>query len=335
MNLELKDIKDITFGAADIEQSDDGICFYRFSKKELKFYSETPYFQKAFASAGIVMEFITDAESLKLTIDVSEGSSRTYFACDFFVDDKFVGDIRNYTDSDKNELYVGKDFKLGQYSGEFKLGCGQKTIKIVFPWSVSTIVKEMILDGATFITGVKKEKNMLMYGDSITHGYDALSPSNTYAARLADKLNVQAFNKAIGGEIYRAGLADAGDEISPDYITVAYGTNDWCTRKKEEFVNDCEGFLSGLARKYPAAKIFVISPIWRKDKNVKKDFGTFYEVEHIIHDICGSHNNLIFVSGERLVPEDVALYADLRLHPNDEGFSYYFDNLFKVIESKL
>ena len=59
MKLGLKDIKNITFGAVNIEESDKGIHFYRFSKTEEKFYEGSTLFQKVFASAGVVMEFTT------------------------------------------------------------------------------------------------------------------------------------------------------------------------------------------------------------------------------------------------------------------------------------
>ena len=35
------------------------------------------------------------------------------------------------------------------------------------------------------------------------------------------------------------------------------------------------------------------------------------------------------------VPKDEKYYADLRLHPNDEGFAYYADALYKSIKSEI
>ena len=76
---------------------------------------------------------------------------------------------------------------------------------------------------------------MIMFGDSITHGYDALNPSFSYANRLADLLNADFVNKGIGGERFFPTLAQLKDDIEPDYITVAYGTNDWAHSPKEVF----------------------------------------------------------------------------------------------------
>ena len=67
---------------------------------------------------------------------------------------------------------------------------------------------------------------MLVYGDSITHGYDALAPSKAYSVSVPFTLSANAINKAIGGEIFFPTLARIKSNINPDYITVAYGTND-------------------------------------------------------------------------------------------------------------
>ena len=71
------------------------------------------------------------------------------------------------------------------------------------------------------------KKRILCFGDSISQGYDALYPSNQYTPQLAKLLDAEEYNKAIGGEIFRPELALARDDFEPEYITVAYGTNDW------------------------------------------------------------------------------------------------------------
>ena len=62
---------------------------------------------------------------------------------------------------------------------------------------------------------------MLMLGDSITHGYDAISPSNSYASLVADMLDANAINKGIGGEVFWPQFAAMLDNITPEIITVA------------------------------------------------------------------------------------------------------------------
>ena len=41
--------------------------------------------------------------------------------------------------------------------------------------------------------------------------------------------------------------------------------------------------------------------------------------------------NVKVISGFDFVPMDENLFGDLRIHPNDKGFEYYFENLVKQI----
>ena len=52
-------------------------------------------------------------------------------------------------------------------------------------------------------------------------------------ARLADALGAEEVNKAIGGECFFPELAATKEDFQPEYITVAYGTNDWSRKSAE------------------------------------------------------------------------------------------------------
>ena len=64
----------------------------------------------------------------------------------------------------------------------------------------------------------------------------------------------------------------------------------------------------------------------------EKEFGPFPELEEEIRAAVKVYDNMEVISGFGLVPHDEAYYADLRLHPNDEGFSHYFANLKETIK---
>lgn len=176
---------------------------------------------------------------------------------------------------------------------------------------------------------------MLIYGDSITHGYDVLRPSVHYTARLAEMLGAEGFNKAIGGEKFFPRLAELKDDFTPEYITVAYGTNDWRWHDRDTFNKNCLDFFTALTKNYPDSKIFAITPIWRKDCEVKTAFGAFGDAEKDIIKSVESFKNVTVISGSDLVPKDEKYYADFRLHPNDEGFGFYHKNLSLKIKSEI
>ena len=177
---------------------------------------------------------------------------------------------------------------------------------------------------------------MLIFGDSITQGYDALRPSLHHTSRLCETLNVEGFNKAIGGEIFFPDLARLKDDITPDYITVAYGTNDWSHCDRDTFIKNCTEFYQALSNNYPTAKIFAITPIWRGDCIVPSAFGDFSDIQKCIDNATENIKNITLIPGFNFVPKEAKYFADLRvLHPNDEGFDYYYNNLYQKLKSLI
>ena len=333
MKLSFDTIKEIVTGAAAVKEENGNIVLNRFTDAQEELYRvrSDDLYQKTFSAAGIRLSFATDSEKMLLKLKTSASSSRKYFSVDVFADGKPIDYIDNYSHLELPTDYTKMNCELGEFSKEFSLGKGAKNVCVYMPWSVKTEICEISVDDNAFIRAVKPEKKLLAFGDSITHGYDALRPSNRYASRLADMLEAEEFNKAIGAEIFFPGLAKAKDDFTPDYITVAYGTNDWSKTDEDTFKRNCTEFYSNLASAYPTSKIFAITPIWRKDRDDYRPMGEFERVEQIIKSVTADFENITVISGVEFVPHDEKYYADLRLHPNDKGFEYYADALYKKI----
>lgn len=337
MKLNLSQIKDVTTGAVRIEEDDNGIYFYRFTKHQEELYKghNESFYNKTFTTSGIQLRFRTNSKTLFLNVETVVSGTRSYFSLEVFANGKKLGDFNNFSDVELVGDYTKQKFPQGNFSKVFSLGDGEKEVRIYFPWSVKAILKELSLDDGSFVTPVKPHKKMLCFGDSITHGYDALYPGNKYITRLAEALDAEEYNKAIGGERYFPDLAKSKDDFEPDYITVAYGSNDWNKCTREEFTCNCKEFLHNISTAYPNAKIFVITPIWRKDMTESRPFGDFRSTGEIIREQAAGLENVSVIQGFEFVPQDVSLYADLRLHPNDAGFEHYFNNLLKQVKSIL
>ena len=96
-------------------------------------------------------------------------------------------------------------------------------------------------------------------------------------------------------------------------------------------VERANGFFERLRRTYPNAKIFVITPIWRADHERITKVGSFADIQAIVRN-AAERVGLTVVDGLTLVPEDVGLFFDGYLHPNDEGFRFYAENLLAHME---
>ncbi|MBR3933004.1 MAG: SGNH/GDSL hydrolase family protein [Clostridia bacterium] len=336
MKLNIEQLKKISLGAESVIETEKGIEFDRFNSEERDVYSVSTIEARTHSPAGAELLFKTDAKSIYIKLDAEKTLDRTFFCIDILENGKLAGNIKNFEEEHMTGFYSWDEYPLGSFEGSVEFGDGEKEIRIVLPWSVRCFFKEINLEGATYINPVKKEKTILFYGDSITHGYDSAHPLNTYAKRVADGLCAEGFVKAVGGECFLPDLAKVNGGHNPDYVVVAYGTNDWTRNNKEQFDKDSKEFINTISANYPHAKIFVLTPIWRKDSVKETDsFGDIFYVGKHLADICDGLKNVHLIDGWNLVSHNENLYGDLRLHPNDNGFGEYAKSLLAEIKEYI
>lgn len=336
MILNGKQIASATRGANRVVEGEDGFRFFRFSEDEERAYQGTSFEGKTASPAGVELVFHTDAAAVTLSVFVEKATTRGYFAFDVFSNGAYVGSLKNFEDGSLLCGYAGKPRPMGEFEQRFALGEGQKQVRVVLPWSVFVTVHRIELEDATAFEPVEAPaKKLLLYGDSITHGYDALHPSGSYAARLTRALGCEGFNKAIGGEMFRPALGEADSGVKADIVTVAYGTNDWNKLDADTFRANCRGFLSALCERQRDARIFVITPIWRSDEDEPpRPFGPFADVERIMREVCADLP-VIVIRGYDFLPHDIATFGDTKLHPNLNGFDFYFHSLLSEIQKYI
>ncbi len=329
MKLTLEQIKTIVKGAVRVEEKNGAVHFFRFTKAQEDIYldrktpSNKPLWDKTLATAGIRLEFVTTSRTLAIDVEDVPASSCNCFVHDVVVNGKLIGSFGE-NESDKRE-----------FSARFELGEGEKEVKIYFPWAAASAIRSLTLDDGATITPIKKSKKMLVYGDSITHGYVAIHPSASYASQLTDALDAEAFNKAIGGETFFPELAELSDKGDFDYITVAYGTNDWSHVTKEVFDETATAFYRTLSRRHPNTKIFAFAPIWRADYETVTKVGEFSYMKQVFDGLAKELPNLTVIDCFGFVPADSQYFADKTLHPNDAGFAHYFNGVWNEIQKYL
>jgi len=332
MKLTGEQIRTVTIGAARVEEIDGAMHFYRFTEAQEDYYKHQTYnkgfYGKVFSTAGIRLEFVTNSRSLSLKLEARQTPTtvtRKFFYASVFCNAEKLGRIGS------------DEVDEGLFENSYSLPEGENTVCVYLPWGVVAILHDLSLDDGATLTPVKKKYKMLQYGDSITHGYDVREPQNSYASIVADAFSADARNKAIGGEIFQPTLATLRDEgFDPDYITVAYGTNDWSHADSyEELMNACRGFYHNLAANYPNAKIFAITPIWRGSEQEKRPVGPFPIVSEIIRDAVSDLENVTVIDGYGFVPQDPACFSPDLLHPVDLGFSHYGKNLVAELKKYI
>lgn len=316
MNLTLEQIRSAARGVARVEERDGQIAFFRFTEAQSLFYQQRDpdFFRKSKSTSGVVLEFDTDSENLSLEAEVSSGSSRRFIAHTVLVNGvprAHLGDV------------LPPDRETGVLSGSISLGAGQKRVKILFPWAVCSRLRFLRLDDGSHFSPVQKDKTLILFGDSITQGYDSALPEHSYAAQLTAWLDWNGINKAIGGEIFCPELAALPDAAAPDLITVAYGTNDWSKCAGEALFHNSREFYRNLRRTYPDTRILALSPIWRADMDRENKACPFREVAAHLREVAREIGNADFIDCYGFVPQNTGLFSDAYLHPNEEGFRHY------------
>ena len=327
MLLNFEQIRSITTGAVSLEQEENGIRFYRFNREQRTLYQPRVRFleEKMLSTAGIQFSFRTDSSTLYLRTTVSKGSASNHFSFDLFVNGQYMDSLENFSDSE-----------LGTYEKTFSLGDSEKTVCLYFPWSVAVVVEALSLEDGASLTPMIPTKKLLIYGDSITHGNTVRYTCNQYIPRLARAMDVQVRNKAIAGTTSFPELVRTESPYEPDYVLVAYGSNDWDRHEEAFFVEKYREMLQLIGENYPKAQVIAISPIWRGDQETRqRRMGPLSAIEKNILAIAKDLPNVTVIPGIDLVPHDLQYFADAGLHPNDAGYEFYFRNLWAKIEGLL
>ena len=321
MKLTFDQVKSAARGVARVEEIDGKVNFFRFTAEQDAFYArrDKDFHRKSHATSGVILEFDTDSQNLGLSVEVSSGSSRRFTAHSIFADGKRVGQLGTS---------IAPEVASECYEGSFDLGPGTKRVKILMPWAACSKLAALTLDDGAGFAPIQKEKTLILFGDSITQGYDAQIPENSYAARLVSALDWNGINKAIGGEIFCPELAGLADDVTPDLITVAYGTNDWS--RFGRLTEDAAAFFRTLRSTYPASPIILLAPVWRADWQ-DPDRDDFRRVAQTLEQIAGEVGNAHFIDCFSFIPADTDLFSDLYLHPNDEGFRHYAEGLIPAV----
>ena len=324
MQLTCKQIESIAHGALFVREKEDTVVLSRFTDAQRAFYERTnpDFFRKAHAGAGIRLEFTTDADSVELHYFECHASSRRFYFFDVYVDGIMVQHFGHRNIAEAKSVLVQK------------LDAGTHEVKIYFPNLAEVRILSLKLENATFLAPVEKGCRLLCFGDSITQGYDAEYASQSYANLLADKLGATMVNQGIGGERFRPGILEQELGFDADIITVAYGTNDWSGQERAITEQRANEFFAILRRRYPAAKIFAITPIWRADNHRITKGGTFEEGRALVRD-AATANGITVIEGDGMIPHLPEVCSDLYLHPNDYGFKFYANALYDAVASHL
>ena len=322
MKLTFEQIISAANGIIRTEVNELGLELHRFSREQEGFFYKTHplYCKESFfngyfgrncrTGAGITLDFVTDAKRIEINFGAMEyaktAKTRVYIF-DLFINGKFE---RSY-ETASNIIH--------EASGEVR------NFTLYFPYYAFPTISSVELVGASAFEPRKKEIDILFLGDSITHGAIATHPSNTYVMRVARNLGVGVLNQGNSGFVYDAGSIER--VCNPKIIVTAYGINDFMRKDIKALKTDTTLFLSELRKAYPNSKIVSILPLWTVWDSEKENFKV--NERNTLKAVYEEYSDFT-VDGHTLIPHDKKYLAD-EVHPNDDGFTHYGDNLSKTL----
>ncbi len=313
MFLTLDQIKQFTSGAVTIEKENGVIYFDRFAEVQQQAFKTTAerFYPTTRSTTGVRIDFHTD--SAAMILDTCSGG--------------------------KYEILVNDNPRFQIVCEEAKHYCmefepGDKRITIVLPSHRRGSIGNIRLNLGSKVWAHTYDKKLLFIGDSITQGWNSKWDCLSFTHLVTRFFNADAINWGLGGSwLTPSTVANVG--FDADAVIVAYGTNDFgACRSIEHFRENCSQYLANLRAVYPNNPIFCITPIWRADGKMIRSTGTVQDVRDALAEEAAAINAIV-IDGPALVPHMPEFYADEYLHPNDQGFTLYAQNLIRELQKHI
>ena len=323
MVLTAEQIKNITKGAVHWQAGlGNGLIPWRYSPQQIGIYSASERrIRNGSASAGIRLEFSTDAAAFRMEFRVFRGETRDWYGMDLYVDGKLHGHFAGLLTEPDHNVW------------EVSLPAGKKTVTVHLPCTAGVEILGVQLQNATVCEPIEERKERILFlGDSITQGLDSTFPSFTYVTMLAKHRNADFLNQGNGGEIFNSRIIVPLD-WKPTMAVIAYGTNDWAATDRERLTANAGEFLRKFCKIWPDLPTFVLTPLWRGDaETYREDDFSHEEVAQILQCEGAKYPQIHVICGYDLMPAIAGLMQDNRLHPNDLGFMIYAKRLAEILD---
>lgn len=312
-------------GAISLEKDGEFTIPWRIFHEEQDFYTPNLLEGVAEIPAGVRITFHTNSPTLMVEFSAAEDG----LAFDLVIDKKLVKTIIPSLEE--------KTFTVDGLSSENKL------IEIYLSQQQKVALKNVWIDEeAVWHTDSSERKKWIAYGSSITQCREAESPSQTWPAIAADKLDLALTCLGFSGQCqYETMIARTIRDTPADFISLCAGINTYgadCYNART-FQAAIIGFIKIIREKHKNVPIVLSSPIYGAFREETPNLVgyTLIEMRKQIKEIVeifnkNGDNQLFYIDGLDILSEEHANLLPDDLHPNAEGYKMMgqnFANEFK------
>jgi lysophospholipase L1-like esterase len=276
-----------------------------------------------------LIKFETDASEVSIVLNYARVDSipgRTSWAGDGLVSVEFSNSVQIGRAKGSSGPQISK-IKMGEVT--------RRTIEVMLPYGDTVSFLGIGLPKGAELYQIKQEMlpRYVAYGDSITQGFRATNPVETYAVRLSRAKKWELFNMGFGSR--RATIPDGAvlARLKPDVVTMMIGVNDCLDGKPvARYATDVTGLITEFRRTMRTTPVFFITPLpvaepakWRNSEKLDAYRTAATQALTGLNDA-----NLHIIDGTTLITPNPTLFAD-GLHPNATGFEAIAKNLEQAI----
>jgi hypothetical protein len=311
--------------------------------------------------AGVRLAFVTDAAEIRLDVQTTRTvippQSPRPVAFDLVVDGR---DVHSRSSDEGNRIYMDRDdptnFRL-ERNPAFQvvfggLGSGEKRCELWLPHNAFVELRALhVDDGASLAPQPAPVSNRWVhYGSSISHCFEALTPTGTWPAVAAARLGLHLTSLGFGGQCHLDQfVARTIRDSDADLISLKVGINviNMDSMRERVFAPAVHGFLDTIREGKPKTPIVLISPIFCPSAEtrpgptvpdargrfvtlsgheaIQRDCLTLTRVRAILEEVVEARqragdDNLRYLNGLELFGAADADDLPDDLHPNPDGY---------------
>ena len=333
-------------GAVSLVETSGGLVIaQRFFPEQLEHLQRIGRYERAMATAGVVVDFATDGTEVSLECRVVRGLNPNHqlygTVMELLANSGAPRGAAEEGNIDGIDIVVdGRPLATvpvrdGVLRFAFENpGRAEIEVRIYLPSIMQVAFGNLQTNGT--LKPLPHRGYLLALGDSITQGFICGSPMHAYPALIAHTLGIELLNQGVAGHVFDEGVLGGFSlwrDEPPEVIVVAYGTNDWARKRSPEAIEgDAVAFLDRLHRLFPGVPTYLLSPLWRVDEHEPMPCGRPLTWMHeMLQRVCLRYEGTRVVDGYHGIPKSPSLFADGRLHPDRDGMALVADIMLEAM----
>lgn len=308
------------------DKEEEGWLLSRIEKDEIEQINEIAQ-RTSFYNCGIELRFFLESDEVNLyfsRVTPPENVNSQGIAVIFQGDFQASYELNPQYISKNSKITIKKKYLKNRNLIDKSTGFNSELVRVILPYDWSHCYLGMDGKVRTPSPADYPQKNIFFYGSSIVHGGSASISTNSYAFKVAQKLNWDYRNLGFAGSCFLDEvMAQKIKAEQWDLLLMELGGNvlDW---EEEKFAKKVKRFLAIVSQTKNQGPIYCIGLFRRiTDLDLAEKNKIFRE---ILKKEASKYNQMKYLDGLEMLTEWRGLSSD-GIHPSDYGMNQIAENI--------